>query len=202
MALARENVVLTEIFGASEGAMLRIKQVVLVILGIAALAIAAKIKLPMWPVPATLQTFVVLSIGASYGLRLGLITMLGYLALGVIGFDVFTGSSETSFGLSYMMGATGGYLVGFVVAAAVMGVLARKGWDRTAPKMALSMLIGNIIIYAFGLPWMAYLFLEAKGMAWVMQWGLTNFIVFDAVKLALAAMMFPALWAFVGKARD
>jgi biotin transport system substrate-specific component len=152
-------------------------------------------------VPATLQTFVVLSIGASYGLRLGLVTLLGYLLVGVLGFDVFTSSSAENYGLSYMMGATGGYLVGFAVAAGVMGALARRGWDRSVGQMALAMLIGNVIVYAFGLPWMAYLFLADKGAAWVMQWGMINFLAFDAVKLVLAALLFPAIWKAVGDAR-
>ncbi|MEJ6402332.1 biotin transporter BioY [Yoonia sp. 2307UL14-13] len=201
MALALNDKVLTEAFGPSEGTALRIKQAVMVVLGVAALAIAAKIRFPMWPVPATMQTFVVLAIGASYGLRLSSLTLGGYLLVGLLGYDVFTGSSAESFGWAYMTGATGGYLVGFFIAAVAMASLARAGWDRSVVKMAGAMLIGNIIIYAFGLPWMAYLFLEAKGIEWVMQWGLTNFIVFDALKLGLAALLFPALWKLIGDAR-
>ncbi|MDW4496699.1 biotin transporter BioY [Sulfitobacter sp. D35] len=193
--------VLAETLGPRSGTALRVKQAVLVVLGIAMLAIAAKIKVPFWPVPATLQTFVVLSIGASFGMRLGLVTLLGYLLIGVLGFNVFTSSSAENYGLSYMLGATGGYLVGFVVAAGVMGALARRGWDRSVGRMALAMLIGNAIVYAFGLPWMAYLFLADKGAAWVMQWGMVNFLPFDAVKLALAALLFPAIWKAVGDAR-
>lgn len=196
-----QNMVLQEALWSGEGAQLWIKRALLVAGGVAAMALAAKIKLPMWPVPATMQTFVVLSIGAAYGLRLGVATMLGYLLLGLAGADIFTSSSATSNGWSYMIGATGGYLVGFLLATALMGMLARRGWDRSVGKMALAMLIGNVVIYAFGLPWMAWLFAEDKGMAWVMQWGMTNFLVFDALKLALAALLFPAIWALVGKAR-
>lgn len=195
------NPVLTEVVGARDGASLRVKQAALVIAGIAAMAIAAKIRVPFWPVPATMQTFVVLSVGAAYGTRLGLITMLGYLAVGALGFNVFTSSTAEANGLAYMMGATGGFLVGFVVAAGVMGVLARRGWDRSLGRMALAMLIGNAIVYAFGLPWMAWLFAADKGMAWVMQWGMTNFIAFDALKLALAAVLFPTIWKAVAPAR-
>lgn len=198
---ATQNPVLSEALWSAEGSALWVKRVVLVIAGIAALTLAAQIRLPMWPVPATMQTFVVLSIGAAYGTRLGLATLLGYLLIGAFGFDVFTSSSATNNGISYMLGATGGYLVGFVVAGGVMGALARRGWDQSVGKMALAMLIGNTVIYLFGLPWMAYLFLEAKGAVWVMQWGLTNFVVFDLLKLALAAMVFPMLWKLVGKAR-
>ncbi len=193
--------VLAERLWQAEGTGLWLKRMLLVAGGIAALTIAAKIKVPMWPVPATMQTFVVLSIGAAYGLRLGVATLAGYLLVGLLGFDVFTSSSAEVNGWAYMTGATGGYLVGFAVAAAVMGGLARAGWDRSVTRMAGAMLLGNVIIYAFGLPWMAHLFLEAKGWDWVLQWGMTNFLVFDAMKLALAALLFPALWKLVGSAR-
>lgn len=193
--------VLSQTFGPSQGAGLRIKQAALVVLGVAALALAAKIKVPMWPVPITMQTFVVLTIGAAYGLRLGLGTILAYLAIGAVGFDVFTSSSAENHGLAYMAGPTGGYLVGFAVAAAAMGALAQRGWDRSPLTMAAALLIGNALIYAFGLPWMAYLFLADKGWAWVMQWGMTNFLLGDALKLALAAILVPAAWKFVGSAR-
>ena len=111
MALALNDRVLTEAFGPSEGTALRIKQVAMVVLGIAVLAIAAKIKIPMWPVPITMGTFAVLTIGAAYGPMLGLTTILGYMIVGALGFDVFAGSSAEKFGLEYMMGGTGGYLV-------------------------------------------------------------------------------------------
>ena len=190
--------VLSETLGPSEGMSLRVKQVLLVLIGVAALTIAAKIRVPMWPVPITMQTFAVLVIGAAYGMRLGLATLLAYLALGAAGVAVFTGDGA---GLAYMMGPTGGYLVGFAAAAAVMGWLAARGWDRSVAGMAGALLIGNAVIYAFGLPWMAWLFAAEKGMAWVAQWGMTNFLLGDALKLALAALVLPAAWRAVGRAR-
>ncbi|MSU91403.1 biotin transporter BioY [Rhodobacteraceae bacterium 2CG4] len=200
MAIATTDKVLADL-GPAHGTGLWVKRAVLVAAGIAAMALAAKIRVPMWPVPGTMQTFVVLSVGAAYGLRLGLATMLGYLLIGAFGYDVFTGSSATSNGLAYMAGPTGGYLVGFVAAAGVMGWLARRGWDRSFARMAAAMLVGNVIVYAFGVPWMAQLFLAERGWEWVMTWGMTNFLVFDALKLALAAMLFPVLWRLVGTAR-
>ena len=98
------NKVLSDVLGADEGAALRIKQVVLVLVGVLVLAVAAKIKVPMWPVPITMGTFAVLTIGAAYGARLGLVTILAYMLLGAIGFDVFAGSSAEAAGLTYMMG--------------------------------------------------------------------------------------------------
>ncbi len=198
MSMAIDNRVLSGVFGPSNGVALRVKQAVLVMLGIGALTLAANIRVPMWPVPITMQTFAVLTIGAAYGARLGGVTLLAYLALGALGVTVFTG--ETA-GLAYMMGPTGGYLVGFAVAAITMGWLAERGWDKSVASMAGALLIGNAIIYAFGLPWMAYLFLADKGAAWVAQWGMTNFLLGDALKLALAALLIPAVWKAVGDAR-
>ena len=201
MASLTQTHVLAETILPQDGVARLGKQVALVVAGVALMWIAAKIKLPMWPVPATMQTFVLLTIGASYGVRLSVITLLAYVAVGALGFDVFTNSSTDNNGLSYMLGATGGYLVGFVAAAAVMGWLAGRGWDRSFTFALPMMLIGLAIVYAFGLPWMAYLFAETRGMAWVIQWGFTNFIPFEVAKVALAALMFPAIWKLVGQAR-
>ncbi|WP_415403431.1 biotin transporter BioY [Tateyamaria sp. SN3-11] len=192
------NKVLSDVLGANEGTALRIKQAVLVVLGIAVLAVAAKIKVPMWPVPITMGTFAVLTIGAAYGARLGLVTILGYMIIGALGFDVFAGSSAEKFGLTYMMGGTGGYLVGYVLATLALGALAQRGWDRSVVWMALAMLIGNVLIYVPGLVWLGQLY------GWdqpILAWGLTPFLVGDAIKLALAALVLPGVWALVGRAR-
>lgn len=198
MNLTMNRNVLAEAFGANEGAALRLKQVVLVVLGIAVLAAAAKIKVPMWPVPITMGTFAVLTVGAAYGPRLGLVTILGYMIIGALGFDVFAGSSAEAFGIEYMMGGTGGYLVGYVLATVALGVLARAGWDRSAPKMAGAMLLGNVIIYVPGLIWLGMLYGWDKP---ILEWGLTPFLVGDAIKLALAAVVLPLAWKLVGRAR-
>lgn len=198
MTLAATDRVLAEVLGPRSGAALRVKQVALVLLGIAVLAVAAKIKVPMWPVPITMGTFAVLSIGAAYGARLGLATILGYMIVGALGFDVFAGSSAEKFGLTYMMGGTGGYLVGYVLATVALGALAARGWDRSFAKMALAMVIGNALIYAPGLLWLGQLYGWDKP---ILQWGLTPFLLGDAIKLALAAVLLPALWKMVGRAR-
>lgn len=190
--------VLAEAFGANEGTALRVKQALLVVAGIAILAVAAKIKVPMWPVPMTMGTFAVLSLGAAYGARLGLVTILGYMIVGMLGFDVFAGSSAEAYGLSYMMGGTGGYLMGYVLATVALGMLARKGWDRSAPKMAGAMLLGNVLIYVPGLLWLGVLYGWDKP---ILDWGLTPFLLGDALKLALAALLLPAAWKLVGRAR-
>ena len=199
MALTMNKKVLTEAFGASEGALVWLKQILLVVAGVMALAIAAKVKIPMTPVPITLGTLAVLTIGSAYGPRLGLATILGYLIIGALGFDVFATSSASNSGLDYMVGGTGGYLVGYVVATLALGKLARMGWDRTAPKMACAMLLGNLLIYIPGLIWLGALY------GWdqpILQWGLTPFIFGDLVKLAVAAMLLPLAWKVIGKTRS
>ena len=198
MALTMNDKVLTEAFGASEGALLRLKQIMLVVVGIAALAIAAKVKIPMIPVPMTLGTLAVLTVGAAYGPRLGLVTIIGYMILGAVGFDVFASSAAGVSGIEYMMGGTGGYLVGYVIATLALGVLARMGWDRSAAKMAAAMLIGNALIYIPGLLWLGTLYGWDKP---ILEWGLTPFIYGDLLKLAIAAMIVPMAWKAIGKAR-
>ena len=211
MADTASRHVLTEAAWPAEGAMLWARRIVLVALGIAALAICAKIKVPVWPSPVaiSLGTFAVLTIGAAYGPRLGLATILGWMLVGALGFDVFQNSSSGATGLAYMTGATGGYLVGYVLAALALGVAARRGWDRSDGGMALALLAGNLLIYVPGLLWLGYLianglFDPAKyASVWdqTLAWGLTPFLIGDALKLGLAALVVPGLWKLVGAAR-
>ncbi len=198
MTTTIHNSVLAEVILPRTGQAMRVKQIILVLAGIAALALAAKIKIPMIPVPMTMGTFAVLSIGAAYGMRLGLATIIGYMLIGTLGFDVFAGSSAETFGMTYMMGGTGGYLVGYVLAVLALGYAARQRWDRSIGKMALAMILGNILIYVPGLIWLAVLYgIDAP----IFAWGLTPFLLGDLVKLALAALLLPAIWRFVGAAR-
>lgn len=203
--------VLAERLWRTEGAEVWIKRVALVIFGVAVLAVAAKIRVPMWPspVPITLGTFAVLSIGAAYGPRLGLATILAYMAVGALGADVFAGSSAAKSGLAYMMGGTGGYLVGYVLATLFLGWAARKGWDRSVPMMAVAMLAGSLLIYAPGLYWLNHLVVGglfdpatyASPLQQTLAWGLTPFLIGDALKLLAAALVFPLVWKLVGSAR-
>ena len=199
MNLSLNNKVLSEVLAPQEGTQLLLKKAVLVMAGIAFLAIAAKIKVPMFPVPMTMGTFAVLTMGAAYGARLGLVTILGYMLIGALGFDIFAGSSAENFGLTYMKGGTGGYLVGYVLAVLALGTLARAGWDRSAPKMAGAMLLGNALIYVPGLIWLGMLYGWDKP---ILQWGLTPFLLGDVLKLAMAAIILPFAWKMVGRARD
>ena len=159
MAETASRHVLTEAVWPAEGAWLWVRRAVLVVLGIVALAIAAKVKVPVWPSPVaiSLGTFAVLTIGAAYGPRLGLATMLGWMLVGALGFDVFQSSSAEKYGIAYMMGPTGGYLAGYVLATLALGFAARRGWDRSVGGMATALLAGNVLIYVPGLLWLGYL---------------------------------------------
>lgn len=211
MRATPKSPVLQEILWPAEGAALGLKRAVLVVLGIAALTVAAQVKVPVWPSPVlmNLGTFAVLAIGAAYGPRLGLLTMAGWLAIGAMGFDVFQSSTPENAGLAYMTGPTGGYLLGYLLATLALGLAARRGWDRSVGGMALALLAGNVLIYVPGLLWLGYLvagglFDPAKYASVASQtlaWGLTPFVIGDALKLALAALLVPGLWKLVGKAR-
>jgi biotin transport system substrate-specific component len=155
-----------------------VAQTLLVIGGTILLAVAAKVSVPFWPVPMTLQTLAVFVISAAYGRNLAVATMLAYLAEGAIGLPVFA----TGAGLAYMAGPTGGYLVGFVVAAAIVGHAADRGLDRNAFLLFGAMMLGEVVILALGAAWLAVLMGGEKALAL----GIGPFIVTDIVKIALA----------------
>lgn len=157
---------------------------------------SAKVQLPFYPVPLTMQTFAVLAIGAALGWRLGLATVLLYLAEGAAGLPVFAGTPEKGIGLAYMMGPTGGYLLGYLPAAAVCGWLAERGWDRNIALTVLAMLAGTVMIYLPGLLWLGAV------VGWdkpVLAWGLTPFLLGDLLKLGLASAALPLVWRLVGR---
>ena len=162
-------------------------QLMAVLAGIALLTASAHIKIPFYPVPLTMQTLIVLGIGMTYGVRLGGVTLLGYLSAGFIGLPVFAGGA----GMAYMMGPTGGYLAGFFAAAVVLGALAERGWTRSWATAAAAMLMGNVIIYLLGLGWLTSLI----GWDKAVQFGLLPFLYGDALKLIIAALGVPYLWS-------
>ena len=168
-----------------------LRNLCLAILASAALWASAKIQVPFWPVPMTMQTFVVLTIGMAFGWRLGAAAVLLYFAQGALGLPVFAGTPEKGIGLAYIAGPTGGYLVGFVLAAGVVGWLAEKKWDRNVFTTAAAFLIGNVVLYVPGLLWLGAV------LGWdkpVLEFGLYPFLPGDALKLVLAAVLFPVLW--------
>ncbi|HLH51466.1 MAG TPA: biotin transporter BioY, partial [Roseiarcus sp.] len=134
----------------------------LAVIGTLALTLSAKVQVPFYPVPMTLQTLVVLILGAAFGARLAGATVALYLAEGLIGLPVFAGASA---GPIYMAGPTGGYLLGFLVAAIAIGSLAERGWDRSGPRLLAAMALGHALIFAFGFAWLAGLIGAEKAWA-------------------------------------
>lgn len=179
---------------ASMGARL-LRALVLAVAGSVLLTLSAKTQIPMWPVPMTMQTFVVLVIGAAYGWRLGGATLLIYLAEGALGLPVFANTPERGVGLAYMMGPTGGYLAGFVVSAMLLGWLAERGWDRGVIRTLVAMTLGTAIIFGFGVAWLSTLI----GIEAAVAQGLTPFLAGAALKIVLAAAVLPMAWALVGR---
>lgn len=170
----------------------KVRDALLVVTGAAFVAAMAQIKvpLPFTPVPVTGQTFAVLVIGAALGARKGAASLLLYLLLGFVGLPVFAGGTG---GLVVVFGPTAGYLVGFIVAAYVIGLLAARGLDRRIPSALLAFLAGEAIIYLFGVAWLStFLGLQRAIVA-----GLLPFLIGDAIKLVAAALVLPAAWKIV-----
>ncbi|MEW9807677.1 biotin transporter BioY [Mesorhizobium sp. ZMM04-5] len=173
----------------------RLRNISLAIAGSLALWVSAKVQVPFYPVPITMQTFVVLAMGMAFGWRLAAATVALYLAQGAMGLPVFAGTPEKGLGLAYMMGPTGGYLLGMLPAAALCGWLAERGWDRSVVRTALAMIAGNVVIYAFGVTWLGAVIGWDKP---VLQLGLYPFLYGDLAKLALAACALPLAWKLLG----
>ncbi len=169
-----------------------------VILGVCLLTLSAKVQVPFWPVPMTMQTLVVMMLGMAYGRWLGAATVLAYLAVGAAGFPVFAGTPQRGVGLAYMMGPTGGFLIGFLAAAWVTGALAERGWDRSVLLSAAAMLVGTVTIFIFGLAPL----IASAGLQRAAEIGLVPFLASSGLKLALGAVLMPGLWYVLGGQRS
>ena len=167
----------------------------LILVGSLLLTASAKVQVPFYPVPMTLQTLVVLLIGVVFGWRMGSVTVLAYLAQGALGFPVFAGTPEKGLGLLYMAGPTGGYLLGFALAAATTGWLAERGLDRSAIGTAFAMAAGNVVIYVCGLVWLS----SFVGMEKAVALGMVPFLFGDLMKIALATATLPMIWKFLNR---
>ncbi|MBI4183792.1 MAG: biotin transporter BioY [Proteobacteria bacterium] len=166
-----------------------LRAAVLAVAGSLLMWASAKVQVPFWPVPITMQTFAVLVIGAAYGWRLGAATMLLYLAEGAIGIPVFARGG----GMLYLAGPTGGYLLSYPFVAVLVGWLFERGWGRSALAAGAALLIGNLLIYVPGLAWLSVFLALSKGLsaaaafAQAVAAGLLPFLLGDLLKLALAA---------------
>lgn len=159
------------------------------VLGTLILWASAKVSVPFWPVPMTLQTGAIAALAAAYGARLGAATVVLYLLEGAVGLPVFQGTPQQGIGLAYMMGPTGGYLIGFALAAFVIGWLAERGSDRNVFKLFGVMVLGDAIVFALGLAWLGTVIGWDKP---VLALGLYPFVLGDLLKLALAACLVSA----------
>jgi len=163
----------------------------LALLGTLVLTLSAKTRVVLGPVDMSLQTLAVFLIAAVFGMRLGVATLLLYMAEGAANLPVFQGTPEKGIGLAYMMGTTGGYLVGFAVAAAIVGWAADRGWDRSVVKFSGAVLAGEAAILGLGFLWLATIIGVEK--AWI--GGVVPFLVPDLIKVALASALLPAAWS-------
>jgi biotin transport system substrate-specific component len=162
------------------------------VLGSIVVAAGAHISVPTLPVPMTMQTLAVLAVGAALGFRLGAASLALYAVEGAVGLPVF---SPTPDGYPGITGPTGGYIIGFILTAALVGWLADRGWDRAFPKMLVAMLVGAAVLYIPGLIWLST-FVGGFGKA--VEYGLTPFMAGDIVKAFIATLGFPAIWSLLG----
>jgi biotin transport system substrate-specific component len=170
-------------------------KIMLVVVGSLVLWISAKIKVPFYPVPMTLQTLALFTIVAAYGRKLGLATVALYLIEGAAGLPVFAGTPEKGIGLAYMVGPTGGYLASYLVAAAIVGYAVERGFGRNPFKLFGAMLVAEAVILTLGFAWLAYLFGAEKAFAF----GVGPFIITDLVKIGLASAIVPAVAALFAR---
>ncbi|MFA5550586.1 MAG: biotin transporter BioY [Trueperaceae bacterium] len=170
-----------------------LRPLLLVGAGVAFLALLAQLRVQIGPVPITGQTLGVLLLGAAYGARFGVLTTGAYALLGVAGLPLFAGGGS---GAAYLLGPTGGYLIGFVAAAGLLGALAQRGWDRTYLSAALAMLAATLVIYLFGVTWLSFA-LGDLGAA--LAAGLVPFVPGDLIKLGAAVALLPSAWRLLGR---
>lgn len=173
-----------------------LQSVLLAVAGTVLLWASAKVQVPFYPVPMTMQTFVILFLGFALGSRIGTATVLLYLAEGALGLPVFAGTPEKGIGVAYMTGPTGGYLAGFVVAAFATGWLAELGFGRRFVTAAIAALAGLVAIYAVGLFWLGVLIGWDKP---ILEFGLLPFLPAEALKLALLTAVLPLAWRSLSK---
>jgi biotin transport system substrate-specific component len=184
-----------------------VTDLILIAAGTALTSVLAQIAIPLWPVPITGQTFAVLFVGATLGLVRAAASMLLYLVLGLVGLPVFAPQANGSHltGLPALLGPTGGYLVGFIFAAALVGLLAQREWDRKWLRTLVAFVVGTVVIYAFGLPWL-YVSLSnlhvANPLQATLAGGLYPFLIGDSIKAILAAIGLPLVWRALGSKKS
>ncbi len=200
---AKTKTLAAAIWPATDEAGLRtMRAVLLALLGSLLVAVSAQLQVPMYPVPMTMQPFAVIVIGAAYGARLGFATLLLYIAEGALGLPVFAGMKG---GAIHLAGPTAGYIFGFALAAGAVGWLAERRWDRSVLMTIVAMTIGMALIYIPGLAWLTHWLGLEKGMPFAnaaetaLATGAMKFLIGDAVKILLAALVLPGAWWLIGR---
>ncbi len=192
MSSETQPTLLSVAWPAAQSSLLR--KLLLMVSGTALLTLSAKMNIPFYPVPMTMQTFAVLVIGMAFGPSLAIATVGLYLLQGFLGLPVFSGTPERGIGWAYMMGPTGGYLLGFLLASGIIGVLARRGFDRSFAMTLSAMVMGTFVIFALGFAWLAGL-IGAEN-AWT--FGVQPFLLAAVFKILLAALILPLTWKLLG----
>jgi biotin transport system substrate-specific component len=180
-----------------------VRDVALCVAAVALLTLSSKISVPFYPVPMTLQTLAVLSLGAAYGVRLSVISIAVYLACGACGLPVFASTPPLIAGPAYLLGPTGGFLIGFFPAAVMMGLIAEAKLDRSVFAALLCALFADALIFLCGFVWLSFAakigMSHGLGMAAAWSKGVAPFLLGDAIKAALTAAIFPAVWSLIGR---
>ncbi|MCH2545046.1 MAG: Biotin transporter BioY [Alphaproteobacteria bacterium MarineAlpha5_Bin2] len=187
----KNNTALINLLFPTQGASTYIKNILLILFGTILLAISSKIQVPFWPVPMTMQTFIVFLIGMTYGWRLSFFTLLAYLVEGALGLPVFAKGG----GLMYLAGPTAGYLYGMLGAATLMGFLSEKGYSQSYFKCFITLILGSIVIFAFGVGYLGSIIGYDKALSA----GLMPFVPSEFFKIALALVLIPSFTKFLNK---
>ena len=185
MTVSSQSLLQTASLLPADGSRRLLAQAGLVLAGTLAITLAARIQVPMWPVSMSLQTLAILLIAGFGGSRLATLTVLAYLAEGAAGLPVFQGTPERGIGLAYMVGPTGGYLLGFVIMAFLVGRAADKGWSARPVALLSTMIAAEIIMLGCGALWIGALL----GLPSALAYGVGPFIISDLVKVVLAAAL-------------
>lgn len=191
-----------EIFPATQPRSAVLRNVALAVAGSLLLIAAAKIKVPFWPVPMTLQTLAVLVLGAAYGSRLGSATVALYIAYGLAGLPVFTNTPPVAPGPLYLLGPTGGFLAGFVLAAAIAGWASARG--ASLLRLAGGLILADVVLMLVGCLWLAFGAQLAggatgTGLAKAFALGVQPFLLGETLKIALAACLATAGWSLLAR---
>ena len=176
--------IINKLVGSSFGSHWLLRAITLTLVGTVLLTISAKLQVPFYPVPMTLQTLAILLIRTIWGMRLGILTVVLYLVEGALGLPVFAGTPQQGIGIAYMIGPTGGYLVGFLAAAILLGYGARLGWDKRLLPCFVLMCASILVIYLFGYLWLGSLIGYDRAF-WA---GIAPFVLGDLVKVLLAVV--------------